>query len=106
MKAKPRLPIHVHVPLVADVVQEITSRAGTAAVRLDLGETVKDAPASREAMLRAARETTAAAVQHGHAATISAALQHTPTGITRLEITYDGSGVDLDSIQEGFGLTA
>jgi signal transduction histidine kinase len=90
---------------IAAAASDIAARAGTS-LRLDLDDTVEVSPAEHEAILRVVREAATNAVRHGRATTISVTLDGSQPGVTRLEISDDGSGIAATTATGGFGLTS
>lgn len=97
------LPIYepLHVAL-AHEAEEVAVRVG-AQLDLDLDPTIEVDPATRETLLRIAREAVANAARHGQAAHVS--VQLTNGRGLRLRVTDDGTGFDpVEGEQAGFGL--
>jgi len=90
----------------ADSVEEIAARSATR-LHLDLEESVTAIAATREAVLRVAREAATNAVRHGNTRTLNVTLRGSVGGELRLEVADDGSGFDPAVVAPGgFGLTS
>ena len=88
---------------VAHVAGQVTSRAG-ARLRLEIDSAIDLESNRRDQLLNIVREAVSNGVRHGEAGEVSVSLVN--GDMVRLTITDDGSGFDIDSPTEGFGLTS